>query len=266
MWPVGPKSHLERVFGDVDSYNNSIRHVLRLPPCKCEFEYDSSNCSGSRRTVTAARHRLLHGLLSPKELAGCAAVSELDCAVDVWAVDNPIGSPTARRFAHSLTIFDIFIKWKDTRNHSPRDRGCERDLDVLSHILRAAAQSTKYWSISMANGWTSERRARQAALIQRWKPWERSTGPKTPEGKARVSRNAFKDGWRAQLRELSRLLREHDQTLRGSLKATPSANRSLITLPTRVFQGYMVGLWTMVARYHGPVSGLERSLLWPRLR
>ena len=76
----------------------------------------------------------------------------------------------------------------------------------------------------MANGWTLERRARQSALIQRWKPWERSTGPKTPEGKARVSRNAFKDGWRAQLRELSRLLREQDQTLRGSLKATPSAN------------------------------------------
>ncbi len=51
---------------------------------------------------------------------------------------------------------------------------------------------TKYWSISMANGWTSERRARQSALIRNWKPWEQSTGPKSEEGKARVSRNAFK--------------------------------------------------------------------------
>ncbi len=34
----------------------------------------------------------------------------------------------------------------------------------------------------MANGWTSERRARQAALIQRWKPWERSTGPTCARG------------------------------------------------------------------------------------
>ena len=69
----------------------------------------------------------------------------------------------------------------------------------------------------MPNGWTSERRARQAALIQSWKPWERSTGPKTPEGKARVSRNAFRGGWRAQLRELSRLLREQIQALRRSV-------------------------------------------------
>jgi hypothetical protein len=76
----------------------------------------------------------------------------------------------------------------------------------------------------MGNGWTSERRARQAALIQRWKPWERSTGPKTPEGKARASRNAFKDGWRAQLRELSRLLREQDRTLRGSLTSPISGD------------------------------------------
>jgi hypothetical protein len=46
------------------------------------------------------------------------------------------------------------------------------------------------------------------SLIQRWKPWERSTGPKTPEGKARVSRNAYKGGTRPLLRELARLLRE----------------------------------------------------------
>jgi hypothetical protein len=59
----------------------------------------------------------------------------------------------------------------------------------------------------MANGWTPERRARQAQLIQRWKPWERSTGPRTPEGKARVSRNGYKGGTRAILRELARVLR-----------------------------------------------------------
>lgn len=44
----------------------------------------------------------------------------------------------------------------------------------------------------MANGWTPERRARQAALIRTWKPWERSTGARTAEGKARSSRNADK--------------------------------------------------------------------------
>ena len=38
--------------------------------------------------------------------------------------------------------------------------------------------------------WTSESRAKQAELIRTWRPWEQSTGPKTPEGKARSSANA----------------------------------------------------------------------------
>jgi hypothetical protein len=41
----------------------------------------------------------------------------------------------------------------------------------------------------MANGWTAERRQRQAALIQIWEPWKRSTGPRTIEGKATASKN-----------------------------------------------------------------------------
>ena len=32
----------------------------------------------------------------------------------------------------------------------------------------------------MANAWTPERKARQSELIRKWKPWERSTGPKSP--------------------------------------------------------------------------------------
>ena len=42
---------------------------------------------------------------------------------------------------------------------------------------------------AQGNGWTPERRARQAELIRKWKPWEKSTGPKTDEGRAVVSRN-----------------------------------------------------------------------------
>jgi hypothetical protein len=40
--------------------------------------------------------------------------------------------------------------------------------------------------------WTAEERQRQAELIHSWKPWERSTGPKTLAGKAKSSRNADK--------------------------------------------------------------------------
>ena len=41
-------------------------------------------------------------------------------------------------------------------------------------------------------GWTAARRAKQAQAIRRWKPWLKSRGPVTPEGKARVSKNASK--------------------------------------------------------------------------
>ena len=58
----------------------------------------------------------------------------------------------------------------------------------------------------MATPWTLERRQRQAELIRQWQPWKESTGPRTPEGKAASSRNAWQGGQRAQLRELSKMV------------------------------------------------------------
>ena len=52
----------------------------------------------------------------------------------------------------------------------------------------------------MANGWTSERQARQAQAIKNWRPWEQATGPRTTEGKARSARNADRGGQRRQWR------------------------------------------------------------------
>src|SRR5881227_349492 len=62
------------------------------------------------------------------------------------------------------------------------------------------------------NGWTQERRARQAQLIHNWRPWERSTGPRTASGKSIVARNAWQGGQRAWFRACDVLLatfREH---------------------------------------------------------
>jgi hypothetical protein len=42
------------------------------------------------------------------------------------------------------------------------------------------------------SGWTPERRAKQAEAVRRWKPWEKSTGPRTADGKAKSARNADK--------------------------------------------------------------------------
>ena len=64
------------------------------------------------------------------------------------------------------------------------------------------------------NGWTPERRQRQAEQIRRWKPWEQSTGPVTPEGRERVSRNAWRGGHRQQLRELIALVNAETRAAR----------------------------------------------------
>ncbi|MSP28734.1 MAG: hypothetical protein EXR80_10160 [Methylococcales bacterium] len=60
-----------------------------------------------------------------------------------------------------------------------------------------------------ARQWTPEQRARQAEKIQQWQ----STGAKTPEGKAISSRNAYKGGIHAFLKETAKLLREQKDCL-----------------------------------------------------
>ena len=60
----------------------------------------------------------------------------------------------------------------------------------------------------MSNGWTEERRRRQSLAIRRWQPWERSTGPRTADGKTRSSRNAYRGGTRPQFRALVKALNE----------------------------------------------------------
>ena len=73
----------------------------------------------------------------------------------------------------------------------------------------------------MANGWTAERRARQAELIRTWKPWQQATGPRTPDGKATTSRNAYKGGHWLMLRELSRMVNAEVKAGRDLVKAIP---------------------------------------------
>ena len=72
--------------------------------------------------------------------------------------------------------------------------------------------------MSSNNGWSPERRQRQREAIQRWKPWEQSTGPWTPEGKAKASQNGRKSGLfdaesRAFRKWAAELLREQRELL-----------------------------------------------------
>ena len=60
--------------------------------------------------------------------------------------------------------------------------------------------------------WTPEERLKQSKAIRSWKPWEKSTGAKTVQGKVISSKNAIKTGNSAYVRELikhmNRILRE----------------------------------------------------------
>ena len=70
-----------------------------------------------------------------------------------------------------------------------------------------------------ARKWTDEQKARQATIIQNWKPWQHSTGAKTPEGKASSSMNAHRGYFRRRAR-LGRWLlwaRYHTSTLTPEL-------------------------------------------------
>ena len=73
----------------------------------------------------------------------------------------------------------------------------------------------------IGSGWTPERRARQAALIRTWKPWQQATGPRTPDDKATTAKNAYKGGHWLMLRELSRLVNAEVNAGRELVNAIP---------------------------------------------
>jgi len=56
--------------------------------------------------------------------------------------------------------------------------------------------------------WTPERKERQRVAIQQWKPWEKSTGPRSDEGKATSSRNAMKFGDDKAFRQFARAFKK----------------------------------------------------------
>lgn len=69
--------------------------------------------------------------------------------------------------------------------------------------------------MSDTHGWTPERKARQAPLIHQWKPWEKSTGPKTDEGKAIVGQNAHRFTFRKSLILANWIYKQQQNYLKG---------------------------------------------------
>jgi len=63
-----------------------------------------------------------------------------------------------------------------------------------------------------ARKWTEEQKAKQSAAIRNWQPWDKSTGAKTPEGKANSSMNAHSGYFRRRARLGLWLLRAKKHT------------------------------------------------------
>ena len=78
---------------------------------------------------------------------------------------------------------------------------------------RLNSQTQLLGGIIMSNGWSLERKQRQAELIKSWRPWEKSTGPRTEKGKQASAQRGHKGGERKLLRALAQVLRKQKRVL-----------------------------------------------------
>ncbi len=84
--------------------------------------------------------------------------------------------------------------------------------DRYAPLLKQAKELSKSRLREIKNSqekyWTPEKRAQKAKIINNNKPWLKSTGPKTIEGRQRASQNAYKHGFRSKdYGRICRLLR-----------------------------------------------------------
>ena len=108
---------------------------------------------------------------------------------------------------------------KITPSISKSTRGLMNNWQNLKSRKIQKNVRTNYWKSKTVNGWTLERRKRQAKLIRQWRPWDKSSGPKTQSGKKKSSQNARKDSMRStEMKQLCYLLAEFSRTEREARK------------------------------------------------
>ena len=97
----------------------------------------------------------------------------------------------------------------------------------------------------MTRIWTQEQRERLAALIRHAKPWLKSTGPRTPQGKIIAARNSMKHGlYSKAAKEFHALMRRHSRFLasvRMCLRTGKLSGNELVSwyAPPPVFHPYL---------------------------
>lgn len=92
---------------------------------------------------------------------------------------------------------------------------CDEQSDK-SPVKRLRRQVNSPYRRRGERGWSAAQRAAQAAAIRLYRPWLKSTGPRSVAGRARCSGNALKHGMRsAPLLELGRALRRQRLDMRS---------------------------------------------------
>jgi hypothetical protein len=94
---------------------------------------------------------------------------------------------------------------------------------MSSHLADVERNANRARAKHRPKNWTPERRARQAAQIRSWRPWLRSTGPRSETGKERSALNALRHGFcsrdwllaAAGIREVLRASARNIQAIRG---------------------------------------------------
>jgi hypothetical protein len=76
---------------------------------------------------------------------------------------------------------------------------------------------TNYWKVKSMT-WTLGRREKQREMILRRNPWENSTGVRTVQGKAKVTKNRIKTGISLKIREFFKNLKSPLKTQKDLIR------------------------------------------------